>query len=149
MRKNDLGLSRSEYKRLLHVRRHMINRCYDPESENYKYYGERGICVCNEWLEHPYLFVAFAVNNGWEPGLTIDRTDNNGNYEPCNCRFITIKEQMRNKRNNINLTVNGATKCLWDWCQELGINFDAARSRYHRNGTKGTSYVLQIGGAGK
>ena len=77
----------------------MIARCGYPKHPYYKDYGGRGISVCEEWRDYE-KFRAWAIKNGYSDNLTIDRIDNNGNYEPSNCRFITIKEQMLNKRNN-------------------------------------------------
>ena len=98
---NRIGIStHHETKTKLHKRwESMIARCEYPKHPHYKDYGERGISVCEEWHDYE-KFRAWAIKNGYSDNLTIDRIDNNGNYEPSNCRFITIKEQMLNKRNN-------------------------------------------------
>lgn len=75
----------------------MKQRCYDKKSHNYKYYGGCGISVCQEWL-NPKTFIEWCLSNGWEKGLELDRKDNNGIYEPSNCRFITSKENKQNTR---------------------------------------------------
>lgn len=75
----------------------MKQRCYDSNSKHYDRYGGRGIIICDEWLNNYELFYNWSMNNGYKEGLTIDRINNNGNYEPKNCRFITIAEQQRNK----------------------------------------------------
>lgn len=77
----------------------MITRCTNPNSPNYSNYGGRNITVCNEWRKFSKFF-EWSLNNGFKPGLSIDRIDTNKGYAPDNCRFITLEEQQRNKRNN-------------------------------------------------
>lgn len=74
----------------------IIQRCYDEKSPVYKYYGLKGVVLCKEWRHNAPVFVLWALNNGYKEGLQIDRIDNNGNYTPDNCRFVTRKENMRN-----------------------------------------------------
>jgi len=79
----------------------MMQRCYNPKAPNFKYYGGRGITVCDEWRDSPEKFITWAESNGHSPELTLDRyPDKNGNYEPSNCRWATRKEQNRNTRRN-------------------------------------------------
>ena len=70
----------------------MVKRCENERSDSFKYYGGRGIRVCEEWRLHPDSFIHWGIENGYAPGLEIDRIDNNGDYCPKNCRFITHKE---------------------------------------------------------
>ena len=83
--------------RLYSIWRSMKKRCYNPKHKNYDRYGGRGIIVCDEWLYDFSAFYEWAVTHGYKDYLTIDRINNNGIYEPLNCRWITIQEQQRNK----------------------------------------------------
>lgn len=78
----------------------MRDRCYNPKSTPYRNYGGRGITVCQEWLDDKLKFYEWALANGWEKGLEIDRIDNDGPYSPENCRVLTHKENCRNRATN-------------------------------------------------
>ena len=95
-------------------------RCFNPKTKYYRHYGGRGITMCDEWKND---FVAFLTDMGPSPkGMSLDRYPNqNGNYEPGNCRWATQKQQNYNKRTNRHLTFHGETKILCQWCEELGI----------------------------
>jgi hypothetical protein len=109
-------------------------RCYNPKTEMYSYYGGRGITMCPEWLNNFQAFYDWAMLNGWEKGLEIDRIDNDGHYAPNNCRFVTKKQNGANKRNNIVIEYNGEKKILHDWAVELGINYQTLHNRIHNYG---------------
>ena len=97
----------------------MRNRCRNEKDPNFPAYGGRGIKVCKRW----HSFTNFLADMGERPaGLTIDREDNDGGYEPGNCSWATPKAQGRNKRNNRLLTVKGETKTLAEWAEDLGIS---------------------------
>ncbi len=106
---------------LYNVWKKMLIRCTDPTVRSYKDYGGRGIQVCDRWqsIEN---FVA-DMENGYEPGLEIDRVDNDGNYEPSNCRWATRQQNCDNRRTGRNLTYNGRTQSLKAWATELGIGY--------------------------
>ncbi len=99
--------------------RSMLLRCNYPNHKSYKVYGGRGVKVCERWL----AFKAFWDDMGPRPSPThsLDRIDNDGNYEPHNCRWATREEQQRNKRNNHLVTYNGETKCVAEWAILFGI----------------------------
>lgn len=75
----------------------MRQRCYNSKQKHYDRYGGRGIAVCDEWLNSYESFYEWSMKNGYKEGLTIDRINNDGNYEPSNCRWVTIQEQQKNK----------------------------------------------------
>ena len=94
---------------------HMRARCTNPRIERYPGYGGRGIDICREWMNDFPAFRAWALAVGYEPGLTIDRINVNGNYEPSNCRFIPASEQCLNTRRTVLLACFGETKPLSLW----------------------------------
>lgn len=100
----------------------MISRCYCKSVPRYKNYGERGIKVCDEWKASFEAFYSWAVSNGYAEGLTLDRIDNDGNYCPENCRWVTNKEQQLNKSNNRLLTFDGETKTVKEWADTQGLH---------------------------
>lgn len=107
-------------------------RCYNRRTKAFKDYGGRGIVVCDRWLES---FDNFLADMGKRPSKhhSIDRKDNNGNYEPSNCWWATSKEQNGNKRNNVMVTINGITKHMTDWIRDLGLNKNTVYSRIYFN----------------
>lgn len=107
---------------LYRVRNAMVGRTTNPKNKRYCLYGARGIKVCKEWLDSKTAFFDWALSNGYKKGLSLDRIDNNGDYCPENCRFVTQKEQNRNTRRNNNLTLNGTTMCINDWAKRLGFS---------------------------
>ena len=96
-------------KRLRNIYQGIKQRCFNPHRPNFKYYGGRGITICDEWRESFIAFRDWAVANGYQDNLTIDRIDSNGNYEPINCRWASMKEQATNKRPWSNTGFQGVT----------------------------------------
>lgn len=101
-------------------------RCCNNKFKEYHNYGGRGIAICEEWKDNFQVFYDWAMANGYAENLTIDRFDNDGNYEPSNCRWITTKQNSRNRSNNVFLTVNGETKCVAEWCEVIPIKSSTA-----------------------
>lgn len=115
--------------RICEIWSNMLRRCYDERDNQYKNYGGRGIKICDEWKDDVVAFYNWAISNGYQDHLSIDRIDVNGNYEPSNCRWVTIKEQCNNKTNNHLITYHGRTMNLMKWSEELGVNYYTLRSR--------------------
>lgn len=107
---------------------HMLGRCGNENDKRFEHYGERGIEVCEEWLDFQN-FYDWATENGYSDELTIDRIDVNGNYEPSNCRWATWKEQQNNRRNNRLITFNNETLTSEEWADRLGIDSGTIRYR--------------------
>lgn len=112
----------------------MIKRCTDEKIKNYHRYGGRGISVCSDWIDYK-KFEIWANNNGYSPNLSIDRIDNNGNYEPKNCKWSTPLEQANNTRANIFLEYNGEKKTLSQWSRLLNGNNNLVSERLKRGWT--------------
>lgn len=111
----------------------MKRRCYNKNDKNYNDYGNRGITVCDEWKNNSKAFYNWALSNGYQEGLTIDRIDNNGNYEPSNCKWATMKEQSRHRRNSRLVEYNGKAQCISAWAEELGVREGLLRDRLRAN----------------
>ena len=111
--------------------RGMVQRCTYPKNNRYQNYGGRGIVVCEEWKKFPN-FVEWALKNGYQEGLTIERVDSNGNYEPSNCRWATYKDQNNNKSNSRLITINGETHNFCEWADIFGIHRGTVTSRLSR-----------------
>lgn len=105
----------------------MKARCYNSNNPAYKNYGQRGITICNEWLNDKNKFFEWAINNGYKDNLTIDRIDNNKGYSSNNCRWVTKKEQQNNKRNNCLITFNNETHTLSQWANILNVKISKLR----------------------
>ena len=120
MEKQRHGLRKT---RLYGIHNGLLQRCYNPSRPKYKNYGGRGITVCEEWRNNFKAFYDWAMANGYADGLTIDRINNDGNYEPSNCRWVKIKEQAYNKTTSNFITYKGETKTIAEWAQEYGIKY--------------------------
>lgn len=114
----------------------MKTRCYNPNSDNYEYYGGKGIKICDEWLDKNSGFINFynwSINNGYNDNLEIDRIDSKGNYCPENCRWVDRTFQNNNKCNNIYLEYYGFRFLASEWSKLLGLNIKLIEQR-KRNG---------------
>ena len=128
------GLSKTRIHRIWHS---MYCRCYYKTTNQYKNYGGKGIKVCEEW-KHIDGFIKFynwSMGNGYTDELTLDRIDNNKDYEPSNCRWITNKEQANHRTNNVFYTINGITKTSKQWCEKYGVSQTTFKDRLKRGWT--------------
>lgn len=111
-------------KRLHQIWTNMKMRCFDSNQSVYSYYGGRGITVCEDWKNSFKQFYDWALNNGYQSHLTLDRIDVNGNYEPNNCRWTTYEVQSNNKTCNRFITYNNQTKTIGQWAKITGLTWD-------------------------
>lgn len=93
-------------------------RCFNIRNRAYDRYGGRGIVMCDAWKKDFTSFRDWATANGYADHLSIDRINNDGNYEPSNCRWATPTEQARNKRNSLMISAFGQTKCVAEWAED-------------------------------
>ena len=107
--------------RLYAIWQNMKNRCRNTKVPAYKDYGGRGITVCDEWLDFT-CFMDWALNNGYDDSLSLDRINNNAGYKPSNCRWVTQKEQARNTRANVLITYKCDTLCVVAMAEKYNVN---------------------------
>lgn len=122
--------------RLYRIYHHMKDRCFLKTDKNYIQYGGRGITICDEWLGESGFknFYLWAIRNGYDEKLTIDRVDVNGDYTPSNCRWADWYGQARNRRNSNILAMNGETKTLTEWAEQYGVRQDTLWRRIYVSG---------------
>jgi len=123
------GQTRGEYSRIYRIWRGMKSRCYNENNKNYFRYGGRGVIVFDSWVNNYSEFQRWSLENGYKDNLTIDRVDNNGNYEPSNCRWTTMVVQARNRRNSMVVIYNGESVNLMEISEKVGIRVSVIRSR--------------------
>ena len=112
----------------------MRQRCLDKNQSHYKYYGGKGITMCEEWMNDYSKFYEWSIKNGASKELTIDRIDNNGNYEPNNCRWVDSIVQANNKTQNRIIEYNGEKLTLMQWSRKTGIGEGTIRRRIDKYG---------------
>lgn len=122
-------------KRLHEMFVNMKTRCYNEKSKSYYLYGGRGIKVCKEWINNYSAFQDWALNNGYKDNLTLDRMDNNGDYEPDNCRFVDRRVQANNRKSNLNLIYQNREDTLANWCRKLKLCYSKVQYRLYNGMT--------------
>ena len=118
--------------RIYNTWKNMLERCTNPNHKNYCIYGGRGITVCDEWSSSFEAFFEWAVNNGYDDKLSLDRVNVDMGYNPSNCRWVTQKEQCNNTHRNINVEIDGETHTLKQWTEILGLKYGTIASRVKR-----------------
>lgn len=109
------------------------SRCRCETNPDYERYGKQGIKFSEEWDEFED-FYRWAIDNGYGDNLSIDRIDGKGNYEPSNCRWITVKEQQNNLKTNVVIEINGETKTLKQWSEHYNLSYQMVWKRYRKYG---------------
>lgn len=126
--------------------RSMKQRCFNENHNAYQNYGGRGITICDEWSDDFSNFFKWAITHDYKEGYTLDRINNDGNYEPSNCRWATAREQSYNRRNNRYLTVYGITMTLEEWVFTLNHkNHNALWTRLNRGWSVEDAICTPIG----
>ena len=115
--------------RLYGIWKNMRERCYKPYCKEYKWYGAKGISVCDEWNNSFVTFYNWAINNGYKEDLTIDRINNDECYSPENCRWVNIQTQARNRRNSLYVEYKGKKTPLKELCENMNIKYPTAYCR--------------------
>lgn len=123
----------------------MKQRVTNPNHDHYKYYGARGIKICDEWIHNFKAFYDWAIANGWKEGLQIDRIDNDGDYSPENCRFVTQAENQRNRTNNKVIRFYGNSFTLAEWARLLDLKKSILGERLRRGWTVFETLCLPVG----
>lgn len=119
------------YSKLYKIWSSMKDRCLNKNHHAYASYGGRGISICDEWLNDFNCFYEWAISSSYKEGLSLDRIDNDGNYEPSNCRWATRVEQQNNRRTNKRIEYNGEIHTIPEWSKILNINVSTLLYRLH------------------
>lgn len=118
----------------------MKTRCVNKNSQSFRDYGGRGITFCKEWLG-PRKFIDWALENGYDENLTLERIDVNGDYTPENCTWVTRAEQNRNTRRNIKQKINGKEYTLSEIATKLGVTRGTVYAWYNKEGLRGEELI--------
>ena len=131
-------------KRIRHIFQGMKNRCYRQNDKDYKHYGGKGICICDEWLDDPSLFEEWAVNNGYQDDLTIDRIDEDQGYCQDNCRWVTISDNAKYNSTTSMIEVNGEVHSGHDWARILGLGQNRINTYVRQYGLDNTKKFIEL-----
>ena len=126
---NSYGLTKESYRRLYKIHYKMCQRCYNPKDKDYPHYGERGICICDEWHHDIDSFIGWCVDNGYEDSLTIERINVDDDYKPSNCMWITFLQQASNKTTTKYVVYKGNKIKLIDLLKEIGCKTHSEQNK--------------------
>ena len=130
--------------RLYEIWTDMKQRCLNSNQKTYKYYGGRGITICQEWINDFMSFYDWSLENGYQDKLTIDRIDVNGGYEPNNCRWVTMETQLRNTRRNHFVEINGESHTIAEWARIYEINPQTINSRLRKGISEQDAILIPV-----
>ena len=119
------------------------DRCYNKNNKSYKWYGEKGIKICKEWIDNPKLFENWALSNGYKDDLTIDRIDENKDYCPENCRWVTNINNAKYKSTTSLIEVDGETHTGKDWAKILGFGPNLINNYIRKYGLENTIELIK------
>ena len=126
-----------ENKRIKSIYCGMMARCYNHNDKNYRFYGAKGVQICDEW-KFGIKFEEWALSHGYKNELTIDRINSSLDYSPDNCRWISLEENSRHKKSTNEITVNGETLSGIQWAQKLGFGKNYINTYKRKNGIEKT-----------
>ena len=118
--------------------RSMIQRCYNENNKAYRWYGAKGIKICDEWLNNPKSFEEWAVSNGYTDDLTIDRKEEEQDYCPENCHWITGKDNAKYKSTTSEINIDGEAHTGRDWAKKLGLGINVINTYIRKYGQTNT-----------
>lgn len=138
-----IELTKWENKRIGDIFRGMKARCYNKNDKNYKHYGKKGICICDEWMNNPKSFEKWSMGNGYADNLTIDRIDGSKNYCPENCRWVTLVENTINKPTTNMINVDGEVHTGRGWSRKLGLGENQINKYIKKNGVENVTEFIR------
>lgn len=121
----------------------MMNRCYNPQCKDYRWYGEKGVRICDEWLNNPKTFEEWSLNNGYTDSLTIDRIDENLNYCPENCRWIPMEDNSRRAGKVTWITIGDKTLTGRQWAEKFNLGVNTINTSIRNHGLDKTKELIE------
>lgn len=129
----DLGLRSVKELRKIHLaHKNMIDRCHNPKNDSFRHYGGRGIYICEQWLNNRNAFTEWALRNGHDMDLSIDRIDNDKGYSPSNCRWVSTSTQASNQRRYCKVTIDGVEMTVYEASVKAGAKSKSDFTRFSK-----------------